>query len=39
MKMRLANCLNVSLLGVEGESLMMALDGRVAISTGSACQS
>jgi cysteine desulfurase len=31
--------LNVSFEGVEGESLLAALRGRVAVSTGSACSS
>lgn len=36
---RIPNNLNLSFLGVEGESLMLAIDGKVAVSTGSACTS
>lgn len=33
------NNLNVSFMGVEGESLLLACDDKVAFSTGSACAS
>ena len=36
---RIPNNLNVSFMGVEGESLMLRVDDRVAVSSGSACTS
>lgn len=39
MKYRIPNNLNVSFAGVEGESLMLRVDDRVAVSSGSACTS
>lgn len=39
MEHRIPNNLNISFMGVEGESLMLRVDDRVAVSSGSACTS
>ncbi|CEP66721.1 Cysteine desulfurase, NifS [Moorella glycerini] len=36
---QMANCLNVSFLGVDSEALMLAIQDEIAISNGSACTS